>query len=122
MEAVVVELTKNSNSTPVVEPVSKSASIKEATEVNKVSETQQDVSTIDVNSVDFSELVSKVTEVVQNIGTKVSFSYDDRTPNPVIRVMDDETGEEIRQIPREEMLHLMSRLRDVSGLIFQGQI
>ncbi len=36
MEAVVVELTKNSNPTPVVEPVSKSASIKEATEVNKV--------------------------------------------------------------------------------------
>ncbi len=122
MEAIVVELTKNSASAPVVEPASKAASTKEATEVNKVSETQQDVSTIDVESVDFSDLVSKVTEVVQNIGTKVSFSYDDRTPNPVIRVMDDESGEEIRQIPREEMLHLMSRLREVSGLIFQESI
>jgi len=122
MEAVVVELTKNSVSTPVVEPVSKAVSVKEGAAVNKVTETQQDVSTIDVNSVDFADLVSKVTEVVQNIGTKVSFSYDDRTPNPVIRVMDDKTGEEIRQIPREEMLHLMSKLREVSGLIFHRSI
>ncbi len=123
MEAVVVELTKNSLSTPVVEPVSKAVSIKEATESGKrTSETEQDVSTIDVNAVDFSDLVSKVTEVVQNIGTKVSFSYDDRATTPVIKVTDDETGEEIRQIPREEMLHLMSRLREVSGLIFQGSI
>lgn len=122
MEAVVVELTKNSVSTPVVEPVSKAGAIKEATDGKKASETKQDVSRLDVNEVDFSDLVTKVTEVVQNIGTKVSFSYDDRTPNPVIRVTDDKTGEVIRQIPREEMLHLMSRLREVSGLIFEGSI
>jgi flagellar protein FlaG len=75
-----------------------------------------------VDSVNFSELVTKVTEVVQKLGTKVSFSYDERTPNPVIKVMDEESGEIIRQIPREEMLHLMSRLREVSGLIFERSI
>lgn len=122
MEAVVVELTKNSQTTPVVEAVSKAVSIKEQIEPEKVSETEQDVAAIDVNSVDFSELVNKVTGVVQKLGTKVSFSYDDRTPNPVIKVMDDESGEEIRQIPREEMLHLMSKLREVSGLIFERSI
>ncbi len=122
MEAVVVELTKNSASTLVVEPVSRAVTIKEAAAAGKTSETEQDVSAIDINTVDFSELVNRVTEVVQNIGTKVSFSYDDRSPTPVIRVMDDKTGETIRQIPREEMLHLMSRLREVSGLIFQGSI
>ena len=123
MEAVVVELTKNSlSSTPVAEPVSKVVSVKEVTEQDKTSETQQEAPVVDVNAVDFRDLVTRVTEVVQKLGTKVSFSYDDRTPNPVIRVFEDESGEQIRQIPREEMLHLMSRLREVSGLIFERSI
>jgi len=122
MEAVVVELAKSSISTPVVEPVSKAISVKEVQETDKVTETQQDVPVIDVKSVNFSELTSKVTEVVQKLGTKVSFSYDDRTSQPVIKVMDDESGEMIRQIPREEMLHLMSKLREVSGLIFARSV
>ncbi len=122
MEAVVVELTKNSVSIPMVEPVSKAISIKEVTEPGKMSETEQAIAAIDVDSIDFSALVQRVTEVVQSIGTKVSFSYDNRSSSPVIKVMDDESGEEIRQIPREEMLHLMSKLREVSGLIFEGSI
>jgi len=122
MEAVVVELTKSSIPTPVVEPVSKVVSVKEVTEPNNGSETEQNVSNIDVNAVDFEDLTDQVTEVVQSIGTKVSFSYDDRSPNPVIRVTDSETGEEIRQIPREEMLHLMSKLREVSGLIYEESV
>ncbi len=122
MEAVVVELTKSSIPTPVVEPVSKALPAKPGSETKSTSETEQDVSTIDVNAVDFEDLTNQVTEVVQSIGTKVSFSYDDRSPNPVIRVTDSETGEEIRQIPREEMLHLMSRLREVSGLIFERSV
>lgn len=122
MEAVVVELTKSSVSAPSVEPVSKVVTTKEVTEPDKSSETQQDTPAIDVEAVDFSDLVSRVTEVVQKLGTKVSFSYDDRVPEPIIRVLDDESGEQIRQIPREEMLHLMSRLREVAGLIFERSI
>jgi len=122
MEAVAVELTKNSISTPVLEPVSKIFSTEARKEVINASETPQDVSPINIEAVDFSELVQKVTEVVQNLGTKVSFSYDDRSTSPVIKVSDDKTGEIIRQFPREEMLNLMSKLREVSGLIFQGSI
>ena len=122
MEAVVVELAKSSVSTPTVEPVSRVISTKEVIEPDRVTETQQDAPAPDIEAVDFSELVNRVTEVVQKLGTKVSFSYDERTPAPVIRVMDDESGEQIRQIPREEMLHLMSRLREISGLIFERSV
>ena len=73
---------------------------------------------VDVESVDFGKVVSKVTEVVQKLGTKVAFSYDDRADQPIIRVFDDESGELIRQIPREDMLDLMAKLKDISGIIF----
>jgi flagellar protein FlaG len=122
MEAVVVELAKNSVANPQIEPVSKVINLKEVNESEKTTETAQDVAVLDINLVNYSELVKNVTEVVQNLGTKVSFSFDDRSSTPVIRVVDDESGEEIRQIPREEMLHLMSKLREVSGLIFEGSI
>ncbi|MEA3287484.1 MAG: flagellar protein FlaG [Candidatus Marinimicrobia bacterium] len=122
MEAVVVELAKNSVSNPQIEPVSKVINLKEVNESEKTSETTQDGAVLDINLVDFTELVKNVTDVVQALGTKVSFSFDDRTPNPVIKVMDDESGKQVRQIPREEMLHLMSKLREVSGLIFARSI
>ncbi len=122
MEAVVVEQIKNSLSTPVVDPIYKAIIVKDGKEAIHTSDTRQDVSNIDIEAIDFSKLVQKVTEVVQNIGTKVSFSYDDRSSSPIIRVTDDKTGEIIRQFPREEMLQLMSRLREVSGLIFQGSV
>ncbi len=122
MEAVVVELTKKVVSTAVVEPVSQVTTAKEVNEADNSSENTQDAAILDVNAVDFAKLTEHVTEVVQKLGTKVSFSFDDRTPYPVIRVTDDKTGEEIRQIPREEMLNLMSKLREVSGLIFERSI
>ena len=77
---------------------------------------------IDVDQIDFSKVVSRVTEVVQKLGTKVAFQYDERTTQPVIRVFDDDSGELIRQIPREEMLELMAKLRDISGLIFHDSV
>jgi len=76
---------------------------------------------INVDEIDFTGLTKNVTEIVQHLGTKVHFSYDDRSINPVIQVRDEETGELIRQIPREEMLELLSKLKKLAGLIFQGK-
>lgn len=77
---------------------------------------------VDVDQVDFGKVVTKVTEIVQQLGTKVAFRYDERSSQPVIRVFDENSGELIRQIPREEMLDLMAKLRDISGIIFHDSV
>ncbi len=71
-----------------------------------------------VEDVDFAAVVSKVGEFVDSLGTRVGFKYDARSSQPVIRVYDRETGDLIRQIPDEEMLNLLSKLKDITGLIF----
>ncbi len=70
---------------------------------------------------DFAKLASKVSTYVESFSTKVSFSIDERTDKPVIRVTDKETGELIRQIPEQEMLDLLSKLEYIAGLIYHKQ-
>ncbi len=70
---------------------------------------------------DFPKLVSTVNNYVDSFSTKVSFSYDEHTNKPVIRVTDKETGELIRQIPKQEMLDLISKLEYVAGIIYHNK-
>lgn len=106
---------------PESKPLKKLQEIKAVLGHEISDEEHSEAGKINVNDVDFAGLTKNVTEVVQHLGTKIHFSYDERSTVPVIRVMDDETGELIRQIPREEMLQLFSKLKELAGLIFQGE-
>lgn len=73
--------------------------------------------------------VGEVSNVVKDINTmvhqvaatKVSFDVDEDTGRSVVRVLNKETGEVIRQVPPEELLTLMARMRQLSGLIFSEE-
>ena len=50
---------------------------------------------------------------------QISFAYDERINQVIVKVIRESTQEVIRQIPPEEMVELMARLReDFRGLIF----
>jgi len=50
--------------------------------------------------------------------TNLSFAYDERTNQVVVKVMDDETGQVIRQIPSEHMVQLVASFKNnLRGLI-----
>jgi len=71
---------------------------------------------------DLPELVSRVNQFVHSFSTKLSFYFDDRVSKPVIRVIDEDTGEVIRQIPPEEMLARLGHLFDATGIVFKGKV
>ena len=62
------------------------------------------------------------TLVYQVAATKVSFDVDEGTGRSVVRVVNKETGEVIRQVPPEELLTLVARMRQLSGLIFNKEV
>ncbi|UCH61696.1 MAG: flagellar protein FlaG [Fidelibacterota bacterium] len=62
------------------------------------------------------------TLVFQVATTKVSFDVDEETGRSVVRVVNKETGEVIRQVPPEELLTLVARMRQLSGLIFNKEV
>lgn len=70
--------------------------------------------------------MSQLSSYVQSVQRNLNFSIDDTTGQTVIKVIDAESEEVIRQIPPEEILALARRLNalngeQVSGLLMQSK-
>ena len=63
-------------------------------------------------------VVEKMNELMQNTNRSVKFSVDDSTERVVVKVLDLETDEVIRQIPSEETLKFSEFLEGMVGIIF----
>ena len=53
-----------------------------------------------------------------NLSVRLKFQSDEETGERVIQLIDSETGEVVRQIPPEELLHVIKALRDLKGMLF----
>jgi flagellar protein FlaG len=80
---------------------------------------------------DVREAVSEINNFVQNVQRDLSFNLDEASGRAIIRVVDRDSGDLIRQIPTEEVLAIAALLRDISanttdqsevppGLLFSG--
>ncbi len=56
--------------------------------------------------------VSRLNEYVQNIQRKLEFSVDEESGKDVVRVLDKQTDEVIRQIPSEEVLAIARNIAE----------
>ena len=56
----------------------------------------------------------------ENVG--LSYVVDRETHSVIIKVMDRDTNEVIRQIPSEEMQKLRATMRDLHGLLFKAEV
>ena len=73
--------------------------------------------------------VEKLNTQVQNLQRDLSFSVDESSGRTVVRVLDSETKEVVRQIPSEEVLKLAQQLevilseanQQVSGILVEEQ-
>lgn len=71
---------------------------------------------------DVSGLVNDINALVFELAaTTVTFDIDDATGRSVVRVLNKETGDVIRQLPPEALLNLVARMRQLSGLIFNEE-
>ena len=67
------------------------------------------------------EAVSKVSDFVQNYQRNLQFSVDGDSGRTIIKVVDAETEEVIREIPPEHVIKLARRLNSPDSLILEGQ-
>ena len=59
---------------------------------------------------------------VQNLHRSLQFSVDQESGDTVVKVVDAETKEVIRQIPSEELLAIAQRLRAGNGVLLTEQV
>lgn len=63
--------------------------------------------------------VSAANDFVSTVNNSVQFRIDDETGTSIVRVVDRQTNELIRQIPSEEMLAIAKALDTIKGLLVQ---
>lgn len=67
------------------------------------------------------QAVQQVNDMLQAFSQKLEFSVDKETDAFVVKVVDKETKEVIRQIPSEEMLSLAKALDKLQGLLIKDK-
>lgn len=65
------------------------------------------------------DVVSDLNNLVRELHRELKFSVDQDSGDTVIKIVDRETDEVVRQIPSEEVMHLRKRLQEAVGVFFQ---
>ncbi len=66
------------------------------------------------------EKLKKALEEIQH--NRLEFSIHEETGRTVIKVIDQQTGKVIKQLPPEELLDLAAKLEEMSGVLFDKKI
>ncbi|MDZ7385285.1 MAG: flagellar protein FlaG [candidate division KSB1 bacterium] len=67
------------------------------------------------------QVAHALNEFVSAVNVGIAFLVDQATGRTVIKVIDRETNEIIRQVPPEEMLRLVARMNHVLGVLLNHQ-
>jgi len=77
----------------------------------------------EISSEELQQAVAQLNESVQQIQRDLLFSVDDSSGRTVVRVVNTETEEVVRQMPTEEVLRISRNIKDqvgdVTGMIFK---
>lgn len=67
------------------------------------------------------QAVKDINAAMQSMSSNLEFSIDEDSEQPVVRVIDSQTGDLIRQIPSKEALEISKALDKVQGLLVRQQ-
>ena len=70
---------------------------------------------------DLAELAKELSDLVQAVRRELQFSVDEESGRTVIKVIDAQTGELVRQIPPEEVMTLVGRFREEQAGLLREQ-
>jgi flagellar protein FlaG len=90
---------------------------KSAEEINRVT------SEAPVNKNELDVAVESANEIGQMLKRKLNFSIDSGTERVVVKVIDEESGEVVRQVPPQEMLRIaahLKRLREMNDEVMSA--
>ena len=72
---------------------------------------------VEVGAEDAGLIAEELNKSMAVLNSRVSFSIDEVTNSTVIKVIDNDTGDVIRQVPPEIMLNLLQRMAEMVGLL-----
>lgn len=82
---------------------------------------QAPVETGDIKPEQVKEAVQQIEQFTQTLAQNLKFSIDEETGKTVVKIVDVQTQEVIRQMPSEEALSIARTLGKIQGVLFNGQ-
>jgi flagellar protein FlaG len=67
-------------------------------------------------------IVKQLNKTLEAFDTHVSLSLDDKSRQTVIKVIDNESGKVVRQIPSEQLLRISERITELLGVIYDEKM
>ena len=106
------------DSVEMVQNFERVSQVNQTKEAEKADQTSQAASKL--SSHDVTEMLESFQDLSQTIQTKLNFSVHEENNEIIVRVVDKETDQLIRQFPSDEMLALQDKMRDLAGFLFNA--
>ncbi|MFP5213448.1 MAG: flagellar protein FlaG [Acidobacteriota bacterium] len=71
---------------------------------------------------DMKDLAEEVQSYLEDLNIDLNFKVTDKTGDLVVKVLNRETGDTIRQIPPEDLVKLREKLQELRGVLFDGKV
>lgn len=90
--------------------------VKQPTEISKINDTRDNQSNLSVE-----DAVKRLADFVSPTQSQISFSIDEESGLRVVKILDNESKEVIRQFPSEEAIALAQALDKIQGLLIKDK-
>lgn len=76
----------------------------------------EDVRGREASEQEINDVLAVMNSAAQKVDSRVSFSYDDKVDRVIMRVVNPDNNEVVRQIPSKEMVRLLERIHEMTGM------
>lgn len=68
------------------------------------------------------QIVDELSRMARSFNRRLEFSINDETNQVIVKVIDQDSGDVVKQIPPEEVVRVHARIREAIGLLFDLKI
>ena len=96
--------------------------VNSAIETTKISEQVEKSEKVDISAKQMEKVAQQLQDFVGKMNKGLEFSVDQDSGRDVIKVIDKNNGDLIKQYPTEEVLDLVSKLSDAAGSLINEEV
>ena len=116
-----VKYEPNVQDAPLIKPVLKGEKGAEA-KVDKEEKSEKEKTKSALGPKETKEMVEEVESYLNDFNIQLDFNVEDKTGDLIVKVLDRDSGEVIRQIPPEALEELREKLKELRGVLFDGKV
>lgn len=95
----------------------KTEGVEQASAVQAQAKVQSQSVPRELSSREVSDIVNRLNDGVKLIHERMSFSYNEKTQRIVVKVLNSDTDEVLREIPEKEAMKLLEHIQDFLGIL-----